>query len=85
MRPAGGGHRRARLSRNGRNGLLVPARDSGALAAALRQLIEDPALRQRFGARSREKALQEFADDVVVAATLRLYRGDSFASRAPHE
>jgi len=56
-----------------RNGFLVPARDSGALAAALRRLIESAELRARFGMRSREKALQEFADDVVVTATLRLY------------
>jgi glycosyltransferase involved in cell wall biosynthesis len=69
----------------GRNGLLVPARDSQALADALRRLIEDAGLRNRFGARSRDKALQEFADDVVVAATLRLYRGAPPEGGPPHE
>lgn len=58
----------------GVNGLLVPARDSQALADALEKLIVSPALRQRFGQRSRDKAVTEFSDAVVVAATLRLYR-----------
>lgn len=56
------------------NGLLVPARDSRALAAALEALILSAPLREKFGRRSREKAVAEFADEVVVDATLRLYR-----------
>lgn len=57
----------------GANGLLVPARDASALADALGQLIASPELRERFGRRSREKAVSEFADGVVVAATMALY------------
>jgi glycosyltransferase involved in cell wall biosynthesis len=57
----------------GENGLLVPPRDATALAAALQRLIEDPALRQRLGRRGRERAVQEFSDDVVTAATLKVY------------
>jgi glycosyltransferase involved in cell wall biosynthesis len=57
----------------GANGLLVPARDSEALAQALESLIVSPQLRERYGRRSREKAVAEFADAVVVTATLRLY------------
>jgi glycosyltransferase involved in cell wall biosynthesis len=33
-----------------RNGILVPPRDTAALAAALREMIEDPELRRRCGA-----------------------------------
>jgi glycosyltransferase involved in cell wall biosynthesis len=55
------------------NGLLVPARDSLALADALERLIASPELRERFGRRSREKAVSEFSDELVVAATLDLY------------
>jgi glycosyltransferase involved in cell wall biosynthesis len=58
----------------GANGLLVPARDSQALADALERLIASPDLREQFGRRSREKAVAEFSDAVVVAATLGLYR-----------
>jgi glycosyltransferase involved in cell wall biosynthesis len=64
---------------NGENGLLVPARDSAALAAALRALIDDPALRKRFGAAGRARAEREFASAIVIAQTLAVYaelRGD---------
>jgi glycosyltransferase involved in cell wall biosynthesis len=37
------------LLRDQRNGLVVPAGDSSALAGALRRLAADPALRERLG------------------------------------
>ncbi|MBN2471593.1 MAG: glycosyltransferase, partial [Anaerolineae bacterium] len=40
----------------GETGLLVPQSDAGALAAALGQLLADPALRARLGAAGRERA-----------------------------
>jgi glycosyltransferase involved in cell wall biosynthesis len=57
----------------GENGLLVPARDSAALAAALRALIDDAALRKRFGAAGRARAEREFASPIVIAQTLAVY------------
>ena len=36
------------LVRDGQNGLLVPAGDHGALAAAIRRLIDEPGLRERL-------------------------------------
>ena len=59
---------------DGDNGLLVPARDSAALATALIRLIEDPGLRQRMGTRGRVRAEGEFSIARVVADTLELYR-----------
>jgi glycosyltransferase involved in cell wall biosynthesis len=38
------------LVRDGHNGLIVPARDPRALAAAMQRLARDPALRARLGA-----------------------------------
>jgi glycosyltransferase involved in cell wall biosynthesis len=42
---------------DGVDGLLVPSEDAGALAAALRRLVEEPDLRQRLGAAGREMML----------------------------
>jgi glycosyltransferase involved in cell wall biosynthesis len=59
--------------RNGENGILVPPRDPTALAAALRRLIGDPAVRRKMGATSRERAVTEFATGIVTGATLAVY------------
>jgi glycosyltransferase involved in cell wall biosynthesis len=41
---------------DGDNGLLIPARDSGALASAMQRLVDEPALIAKMGRRSREIA-----------------------------
>ena len=56
------------------NGLLVPARDSGALAEALRRLIDDRELRGKMGAKGREMVLNEFSEEKVTAETMAVYR-----------
>jgi glycosyltransferase involved in cell wall biosynthesis len=43
---------------DGVNGLLVPAQDSTAAAAAIERLIDDPALRARLASAARETAMQ---------------------------
>jgi glycosyltransferase involved in cell wall biosynthesis len=53
-------------------GLLVPSGDPPALAAALRRLAVDPALRARMGAAGRERALQHYDEAKVLARTLDL-------------
>lgn len=58
---------------DGENGLLVPARDAGALAAAMRRLISDPALRQRMGAAGRRRVIEDFSLSSVIAQTLAVY------------
>ena len=55
-------------------GLLVPPRDPRALAAAIVELAGSPALRRRFGAAAREKAVLEFDDRRCVDITLETYR-----------
>lgn len=61
------------IVRHGENGLLVPVRDSKALADALRILIENPALRAKMGARGREIAVAEFSQEQVIKETLSVY------------
>jgi glycosyltransferase involved in cell wall biosynthesis len=61
------------IVRHGENGLLVPVRDAGALAAAIKTLIDDPDLRSRMGAAGREIVKNEFTIDAVVRSTLDVY------------
>jgi len=71
--------------REGENGLLVPPRDSAALAAALGRLLGDAKLRQAMGIRGRARAVAEFSVERVIEQTLGLYRellaGRSAAAR----
>jgi glycosyltransferase involved in cell wall biosynthesis len=61
------------IVRDGINGRLVPKNDARALADAVGELVDSQALRERMGAAGREIALNEFADQVVVESTMRLY------------
>jgi glycosyltransferase involved in cell wall biosynthesis len=54
---------------------LVPAGDAGALAAALRALIADPAERDRLAVASAAAAAGPYAWDSIATRTLDLYRG----------
>jgi glycosyltransferase involved in cell wall biosynthesis len=58
---------------HGRTGLLVPVRDPEALAAAIGAVAADAALRGRFAAASRAKAVAEFDDRRQIAMTLEIY------------
>jgi glycosyltransferase involved in cell wall biosynthesis len=59
--------------RDGDNGLLVPMRDTQALADALRILISDADLRTRMGKQSRARAEREFSSEQVISETLAVY------------
>jgi glycosyltransferase involved in cell wall biosynthesis len=58
---------------DGETGLLHPPEDIDALAAALRQLAADPALRARLGAAGRERAAAEFGVGRLVRSYETLY------------
>lgn len=59
---------------DGVDGLLVPPRNADALAGAIAQLIESPALRVRLGTAARAKTLAEFDERIVIEKTLAVYR-----------
>jgi glycosyltransferase involved in cell wall biosynthesis len=57
---------------SGHNGLLVNARETAALAAALQRLIEDPDTRARIAVRARQ-SVESFAVDRYVARLAAIY------------
>jgi glycosyltransferase involved in cell wall biosynthesis len=57
----------------GRTGLLTPAGDDAALAAALARLAADPPLRTALGRAGRQRAVAVFSEDQMHAAYARLY------------
>jgi glycosyltransferase involved in cell wall biosynthesis len=59
---------------DGIDGLLIPAKDAHALAAAIARLQDDAGLRVRLGAAAREKALARFDEKSVIRNTLGVYR-----------
>lgn len=61
------------IAADGEEGLLVPAGDADALAAAVERLVADPDLRERLGSAARRKALREFDQRAVARASRRTY------------
>ena len=61
------------VNQHGVTGLVVPPNDPAALAAAIRQLLGDPALRARMGAAGLQRAQAEFSIDVMLDRTLDFY------------
>ena len=66
------GHRD--VVRDGETGLLVPAGDARALAAALEALMDDPERRVRMGRAGRARVLKEFSVRSMVDKTAEIYR-----------
>jgi glycosyltransferase involved in cell wall biosynthesis len=67
---------------DGVSGRLVEPRDPEALAAAVADLLADPALRRAYGNAGRRRVLDRFSWARVAAATEASYR-TALASRAP--
>jgi len=61
------------LVRPGENGLLVPCKDVSALADAIEWLLDNPGERERMGRKSREIALTEFSQEIIIRQILNVY------------
>lgn len=59
---------------DGETGLLTPADDAAALAAAVKRLIDDAAFAQRLGGAARERFLDRFTVDRMAQDTAALYQ-----------
>jgi glycosyltransferase involved in cell wall biosynthesis len=62
------------VGESGRCGLLVPPDDPGALAEAIGQVLDDPALGARLGAAGRARALERFSWRATALSTAVQYR-----------
>ena len=61
------------VNQHGVTGLNVPVRDPSALAAAIRTLLDDPALAARCGAAARQRYLDNFTARSMVDSLRSLY------------
>lgn len=57
----------------GETGLLVPPKDPHALARAVRELMEQPALRRKMGQQGREMVVEKYSLEQMAAAVERVY------------
>ncbi len=55
-------------------GITVTPADSGELASAINRLLDDPGLREKYGAAAARRAREEFSIETMVDRTLELYR-----------
>lgn len=62
------------IVRPGLNGELVEPGDAAGLAAALNRLLDDPALRLRYGVAGRDWVERHFSIDAMVEGNLAVYR-----------
>jgi glycosyltransferase involved in cell wall biosynthesis len=60
--------------RHGENGLLIPTRDSEALARAVETLANDPIKSKAYGAASLSRAINEFNHQKVIGEYITMYR-----------
>jgi glycosyltransferase involved in cell wall biosynthesis len=65
----------AEAVRDGETGVLVPAEDPAALAAAIRRLLADDGLRRRLGEQGRRLVLEQFTARHMTRAFESLYDG----------
>jgi glycosyltransferase involved in cell wall biosynthesis len=59
--------------KDGETALVVPPKDSTALAAALRKLMNDPELAATLGMRARETAVGQFSREIMLDRMERVF------------
>jgi glycosyltransferase involved in cell wall biosynthesis len=59
---------------NGENGILVPLKNSIALASAIKELINNPEKRKSMGMNGRRLVESEFSEEIVVNLTKKAYQ-----------
>jgi len=62
------------VNQDGKTGIVVPPKNPQALAKAINTLLDDPALREKYGKYAKERVEKEFAGEVMVEKILEVYR-----------
>ena len=57
-----------------KTGLIVPSRDSRALARAINRLLKSPDLREKYGQYTKERVEKEFTQELMAQRVLKLYQ-----------
>ena len=63
------------VNEDGKTGTIVPPEDADALAEAINTLLDDPALREKYGKYAKERVKREFTREVMVHRIMEVYRG----------
>lgn len=58
---------------NGKNGVLVPAKNSHALAMAIKDLVENSGKRKKMGQESRNIAESKYSNEMIIESFFRVY------------
>lgn len=58
-------------------GIVVPLGNAQGMTAAILQLVQDPAQRQRYAGNAQEAFTTNFSLERMADAYMRLYRGDN--------
>jgi glycosyltransferase involved in cell wall biosynthesis len=70
---AGNGGGTPEIVESGEDGLLIPPRDSVALADSTISLLQDRRFAARLGRKARKKIIERFSAEVVAGSTMRVY------------
>ena len=62
------------VNQNGKTGIIVPPKNPDALAKAINTLLDDPALREKYGSYAKERVKKEFKREVMVKRIIEVYQ-----------
>jgi len=63
------------VNQNGKTGIIVPPKNPQTLAKAINTLLDNPALRKKYGKYAKERVKREFTREVMVHRIMEVYRG----------
>ena len=62
------------VNQDGKTGIIVPPKDADALAKAINTLLDDPALREKYGSYAKERVKRKFKREVMVKRIIEVYQ-----------